>query len=132
MTPRKRVEAFCSRFAMRTPILLAPMAGVGAPRLSTAVMEAGGMGALGALLLQPDEIAEWVSTVRGAASGPFQLNLWVPDSAPRRDPVAEAALRFFLGTWSPEVAEAAGDAVPPDSRASSRPCWARGRLPCRP
>ncbi|MBA3896958.1 MAG: nitronate monooxygenase [Sphingomonadaceae bacterium] len=90
------------------------MAGVPAPSLSAAVMQAGGMGALGALLFQPDEIVEWVSTVRGLASGPFQLNLWVPDPKPARDPAAEVKLRQFLGEWGPQVSQSAGDAVPPD------------------
>ena len=90
------------------------MAGVSAPRLSAAVIKAGGMGALGALLLQPAEIMEWVSAVRSVATGPFQLNLWVPDPAPRRDSLAEGELRRFLGAWGPEVPESAGDAVPPD------------------
>jgi len=114
VTVRDKVAAFCSRFGLEIPILLAPMAGVSAPLLSAAVIDAGGMGALGALLLQPDEIAQWVSTVRSAASGPFQLNLWVPDPRPRRDPAAEREIRNFLGAWGPGVAEAAGDAVPPD------------------
>ena len=108
------MAAFCSRLGLKIPILLAPMAGVNAPLLSAAVIDAGGMGALGALLLQPDEIAQWVSTVRSAASGPFQLNLWAPDPKPRRDPVAEREVRRFLRAWGPEVAAAAGDAVPPD------------------
>jgi nitronate monooxygenase len=108
------MAAFCHQFSLEIPILLAPMAGVSAPRLSTALIDAGGMGALGALLLQPDEITEWVSFVRRTASGPFQLNLWVPDPNPRRDRAAEGALRRFLSAWGPEVAEAAGEAVPPN------------------
>jgi nitronate monooxygenase len=114
VTVRDRVATFCSRFSLKVPVLLAPMAGVSAPLLSAAVMEAGGMGALGALLLQPAEIMDWVSTVRGITPGQFQLNLWVPDPAPSRNPAAEGEVRSFLGTWGPEVLLSAGDAVPSD------------------
>ncbi|MDG4877250.1 nitronate monooxygenase [Mesorhizobium sp. WSM4935] len=47
------------------------MAGVPAPRLSAAVAQAGGLGALGALLMQPGEIGSWVSTFRSMTDGPF-------------------------------------------------------------
>ncbi|MEO7026285.1 MAG: nitronate monooxygenase, partial [Caulobacteraceae bacterium] len=113
-TPAERAGAFCRRFGMTAPILLAPMAGVGAPGLSAAVISAGGMGALGALLLEPAEIGDWVRRVRAAGDGPFQLNLWVPEPAPTRDPEREAAVRAFLSQWGPTPAVQAGDAVPPD------------------
>lgn len=70
-----RVDAFCRRFGLRIPILLGPMAGASAPSLSKAVMEAGGLGACGALLMQPEEIRAWAEDVRAAAEGPFQINL---------------------------------------------------------
>ena len=75
MTVHRKVAAFCARFRLDIPIMLAPMAGVSAPGLSAAVMTAGGMGALGALLMQPSEIADWVAAVRRSAEGAFQLNL---------------------------------------------------------
>ncbi|MBL6456176.1 nitronate monooxygenase [Belnapia sp. T6] len=113
-TALARSAAFCERFGLRLPILLAPMAGACPPSLSIAVANAGGLGACGALLMQPKAILDWAAEVRGATNGPFSLNLWIPDSSPRRDPVAEAAVRHFLGAWGPEVPEAAGDATPPD------------------
>src|SRR5215475_4332798 len=73
--PRTRAAAFCSRFGLKVPILLAPMAGACPPSLSIAVMRAGGMGACGALLMSPDEIQTWVNEVRGETDGPFQINL---------------------------------------------------------
>lgn len=112
--PAERAGAFCRRFGMTAPILLAPMAGVGAPGLSAAVISAGGMGALGALLVEPAEIGNWARRVRAAGHGPFQLNLWVPEPAPPRDPEHEAAVRAFLSQWGPAPAAQAGDAVPPD------------------
>src|SRR5689334_6410758 len=114
MSVLARTETFCKRFGIQMPILLAPMAGASAPSLSIAVIDAGGMGSCGALLMKPDEIAAWVRDVRAATSGPFQLNLWIPDPPPARDPHHEAAVRAFLATWGPEVAADAADARPPD------------------
>src|SRR4051794_24771159 len=109
-----RVDSFCRRFGLELPILLAPMAGASAPTLSIAVMQAGGLGACGALLMQPDEIAAWADEVRAKGNGPYQLNLWVPDPPPRRDAGQEQLLRAFLGDWGPPPAEDAGNANPPD------------------
>ena len=47
-------------------------------------------------------------------NGGFQLNLWIPDPAPKRDRVAEDAVRHFLSNWGPEVAREAGDVTLPD------------------
>ncbi len=110
----RRTEKFCARFGLRAPILLAPMAGACPPSLSIAVANAGGLGACGALLMKPNEIIAWAEEVRAATKGPFQLNLWIPDPPPRRDPAHEARLREFLSSWGPPVAADAGDATPPD------------------
>lgn len=114
MSFRSRAEAFCNRFGIRVPILLAPMAGASAPELSIAVSNAGGLGACGALLMQPDKILDWVATVRGASNGRFQLNLWIPEPSPHRNPDHEARVREFLAGWGPPVPPQAGDATPPD------------------
>ncbi len=107
-----RAEAFAATYGLRRPVLLAPMAGACPPALSLAVMRAGGLGACGALLMQPPAILAWAEAVREA--GPFQINLWIPDPAPVRDPAHEARLRAFLGGFGPAVAPEAGDAMPPD------------------
>ncbi|SDB68778.1 NAD(P)H-dependent flavin oxidoreductase [Belnapia rosea] len=109
-----RSAGFCEGFGLRMPILLAPMAGACPPSLSIAVANAGGMGACGALLMQPAAILAWAAELRAATNGPFNLNLWIPDPPPRRDPAHEAALRRFLGGWGPEVPPEAADAAPPD------------------
>jgi nitronate monooxygenase len=111
---QSRAESFCRRFGLKLPILLAPMAGASAPSLSIAVMRAGGLGACGALLMQPDEIVAWADEVRAGADGPYQLNLWIPDPPPRREPAHEDRVRAFLAGWGPPVAPNAGDATPPD------------------
>ena len=109
-----RATEFCARFRLRVPILLAPMAGASAPSLSVAVADAGGLGACGALLMSPDEIARWADEVRAHTSGPFQINLWIPDPPPARDAVHETRVREFLAGWGPPVPADAGDATPPD------------------
>jgi nitronate monooxygenase len=114
MSIRERVDTFCRRFGARVPVLLAPMAGASAPPLSIAVMSAGGFGAAGALMMTPDQIRDWAATVRAAADGPFQINLWIPDPAPPRDADSEARVRSFLAGWGPTVPDDAGDAVPPE------------------
>jgi nitronate monooxygenase len=110
----RRAEEFCRRFGLRVPILLAPMAGVSAPSLSIAVANAGGLGACGVLLMQPREIIAWAREVRADTNGAFQLNIWIPDPAPKRDPVHESEVRAFLEGWGPPVPAEAADATPPD------------------
>jgi nitronate monooxygenase len=112
--PRDRAERFCREYGLKLPILLAPMAGACPPGLSIAVANAGGMGAMGALLSRPEEIRRWVSDFRAGSVGPFQLNVWIPDPPPLRDPEAESRLRAFLASWGPDVPAEAGDTVPPD------------------
>lgn len=109
-----RAEGFAQRFGLRCPFLLAPMAGVPAVGLSVAVAEAGGMGALGALLMEPAAIADWAARYRAATPGPLQINLWIPDPPPHRDAAHEARLREFLGRFGPAVPAEAADARPPD------------------
>jgi nitronate monooxygenase len=109
-----RTDAFCQRFGLRLPIVLGPMAGASPTSLSAAIANAGGMGACGALLMGPSAILSWAAEVRSVTSGPFQINLWIPDPPPRRDAVQEAAVRAFLSRWGPEVPATAGDRTPPD------------------
>jgi nitronate monooxygenase len=113
-TARDRARAFCERFGLRVPILEAPMAGACPASLAIAVANAGGMGGMGALLTNPDGIANWVSEFRSQSNGSFQLNVWVPDPPPLRDPAAEERVRHFLAGWGPPVAPEAGDVTPPD------------------
>jgi nitronate monooxygenase len=121
-----RADAFCARFGLRVPILLAPMAGASAPSLSIAVANAGGLGSCGVLLMQPDEIIAWATEVRRNSNGAFQLNIWIPDPAPKRDPVHESHVREFLAGWGPPVPPAAGDAVLPDFTAQCEAMLAVG------
>jgi len=114
---RVRTSTFCAAFNLRLPILLAPMAGACEPSLSIAIARAGGLGACGALLMKPDQIIAWADEVRGKTKGAFQINLWIPDPEPVRDPKHEATVRDFLSRWGPAVAADAGEATPPDFNA---------------
>ena len=106
-----RSTAFAASYGCAAPILLAPMAGACPPSLSIAVANAGGMGAMGALLHDAAGIARWVDEFRAAATGSVLLNTWIPDPPPRRDAAHEAAMRTFMRAWGPEVAEHAGAVV---------------------
>jgi len=72
------------------------MAGACPASLSIAVANAGGMGAMGALMTKPAGIRAWVTEFRSGSSSPFQLNVWIPDPKPHRDAEAEARMRAFL------------------------------------
>ena len=113
-TPLARIESFTARLGIRLPILLAPMAGACPPSLSIAVANAGGMGACGALLMNADAIRTWVEEFRRDSEGAFQLNLWVPDPPPVRNPELERRQREFLSSWGPEVPPDSGDSLLPD------------------
>ena len=102
-TNMDRVKAFCDQYELRVPILMAPMAGACPPALASAVGNAGGMGACGALLMGSDGINDWVTEVRGSTNGAFQLNTWIPDPEPVRDPAHEKRVREFLSNWGPDV-----------------------------
>ena len=112
-----RAAAFCEMFDLRAPILMAPMASVCPPSLAIAVANAGGLAGCGALAMPPDAIRKWMADVRTGSNGGFQVNLWIPDPPPRRDPAAEDAMRQFLGQWGPPVAREAGDVTLPNFEA---------------
>lgn len=98
-TEPTRVRRFCDSYALDVPVLMAPMAGASPVALAGAVADAGGMGACGALLMAPDDIAQWAARFRARSNGAFQMNLWVPDPEPVRDPAHETCLAGFLAHW---------------------------------
>src|SRR5215469_8188017 len=114
LSARARATRFSERFGLRVPILQAPMAGACPVSLASAVANAGGMGGFGALTTPPGGIADWVREFRDRSNGGLQINLWIPDPPPVRDPDHERAVREFLGQWGLVVPAAAGDAAPLD------------------
>jgi len=91
MTTMNRIAEFCDAYSLDVPILMAPMAGACPVELAAAVARGGGMGACGALLMKPQAIAQWARELRSITNGSFQMNLWIPDPAPR------GAVRSFTG-----------------------------------
>jgi len=120
LAPHRRAGEFASWLGVEIPILLAPMAGACPTSLSIAVAAAGGFGACGAALMQPEEIAAWCGDFRRQCNGLFQINLWTPDPAPVRDPEAEKKQREFLGAYGPAVSLDAGESVLPEFDAQCR------------
>lgn len=121
-----RAKTFCDAYELSIPVLMAPMAGACPPSLAISIGNAGGMGACGALLMQPEAINSWATEVRAATNGAFQLNTWIPDPAPVRNADHEAAVRTFLASWGPEVPLDAGDAAMPDFAAQCEAMLAAG------
>jgi nitronate monooxygenase len=79
------------------------MAGACPSELAVAVAEAGGMGAAGVVLDQPDRIGEWTRRFRAGSAGSLQLNVWIPDR-PNTDQVrVHDAIAFLsrFGTPAP-------------------------------
>ncbi|MDZ4369971.1 MAG: nitronate monooxygenase, partial [Phenylobacterium sp.] len=95
--------------ALPIPIIQAPMVGASLDRLAVAVSAAGGMGALAAGALSPDEIGPMVARVRAGTDRSFVVNLLM---APRGDPgpgeVAAALDR--LTPWYAELGQAPPEA----------------------
>ena len=123
MTAKNAIELaqdFASELGVRLPILLAPMAGACPVSLSAAVANAGGMGACGALLMKPEEIAAWCAEFRAQSDGEFQINLWIPGPEPKRDAELERRQRDYLAQWGPEVPEIAAEGVLPNFEAQCR------------
>ncbi|NMG41721.1 nitronate monooxygenase [Chelativorans sp. ZYF759] len=119
-SPTDRAADFCDRYGLQRPILMAPMAGACPPALAAATANAGGMGACGALLFEPDQIKDWAESFRARSNGAFQMNLWIPDPPPLRDAAGEAAVRRFLSGWEAEPAPGAEDQPMPDFEAQCR------------
>ncbi|MEO3472984.1 nitronate monooxygenase [Roseomonas sp. CAU 1739] len=112
ITAKGRAAAFCERFGLRLPILLAPMAGSTPAALASAVASAGGMGALGALNTTPEGIADWARAFRATSNGSFQINLWIPDPPPVRDAAREEAMVEYLSGHGPRPSIPEGPLLP--------------------
>jgi nitronate monooxygenase len=123
---RARASELCGRFGLEVPILLAPMAGACPPSLSIAVANAGGMGAAGFLLHDPEAIALWTDELRAGGDRPVQFNLWIPDPPAVRDPEHERTVREFLGRWGPPVPPEAAEAALPDFKSQCEAILAAG------
>jgi nitronate monooxygenase len=75
MTPR--ASALCSLLGIRYPVIQSGMSRVAGPELVAAVSNAGGLGILAALRLEPDELRAQIRRIRELTSAPFGVNLWL-------------------------------------------------------
>ncbi|RFU49855.1 nitronate monooxygenase family protein [Paraburkholderia sp. DHOC27] len=71
-----RDERILSLFRIELPIIQAPMAGVGNPRLAAAVARAGGLGSLPCALLSPEQIRSAVASMRTQTAASLNLNFF--------------------------------------------------------
>jgi nitronate monooxygenase len=63
-------------FGVEHPIFLSPMAGPGTPELAAAVSNAGGLGAIAAAYLTPNQIIDAIRDARALTAGPLNVNLF--------------------------------------------------------
>jgi nitronate monooxygenase len=95
MWPDRRL---IERLDITHPIIQAPMAGASTPELVAAVSNAGGLGSLGAAMMQPDAIRAAIREVRRLTERPFAVNLFTyadPDPEPER----VARMRSFVEAY---------------------------------
>jgi nitronate monooxygenase len=79
------------------PVLQAPMAGVQGHALAVAVAQAGGLGALPAAMLSPEQLTAELGALHGALGGrPYNLNFFC-HAAPVPDAARESQWRAALG-----------------------------------
>jgi len=67
----------CSSLNIRYPILQSGMSRVAGPELVAAVSNAGGLGILAALRLEPGELRAQIRRIRELTNAPFGVNLWL-------------------------------------------------------
>ncbi len=75
-TPSTDRAALLRKLGIRTPIIQAPMAGVGTPALAAAVTNAGGLGSLGVGAMDAEGARKAIRETRALTSGPFNINLF--------------------------------------------------------
>jgi nitronate monooxygenase len=75
MTPR--ALALCSTLGIRYPVIQSGMSRVAGPELVAAVSNAGGLGILAALRLEPQELRAQIRRIRELTDAPFGVNLWL-------------------------------------------------------
>ena len=93
---------------LRTPVVLAPMAGgPSTPELTAAVCEAGGLGFLATGYLGAERVAEEIAAVRRLSHRPFGLNVFIPNAP--SEPGAYEPYARRLREWAGERGLPLGD-----------------------
>ncbi|MCF4166218.1 nitronate monooxygenase [Zavarzinia compransoris] len=89
-------EDLLSRLGLSVPVVQAPMAGGATPPAFIAeCLRLGLLGSLGAAYMKPDTIAAQAAEIRARASGPLNINLFLPCAVPPAPGVVEAMLDFM-------------------------------------
>jgi nitronate monooxygenase len=91
-----RATAVTELLEIEYPILQAPMASAATPQLAAAVSAAGGLGALGSAMLDPDELRRQAGELRGLTDRPFQLNFFCHAPAELAAEVSARAREYFV------------------------------------
>jgi len=107
--PLDNRRGLLARLRISTPIIQAPMAGVGTPALAAAVSEAGGLGSLGVGAMDAEGARKAIRETRALTGKPFNVNLFCHAPA-QSDPAREQAWLDYL---APHFAEHGGTV--PDS-----------------
>jgi len=105
MEQLEKTKRFREEYGLAVPIIMAPMAGACPPSLAAAVSNAGGMGACGSLMLDPEQIKDWTKEFKSRTKGSLLLNTWIPDPEPTRDFHHEKQLIEFLSRFVPEMSD---------------------------
>ncbi|MDE1181468.1 nitronate monooxygenase [Paraburkholderia sp.] len=87
------VSLFTERFAMRVPVVQAPMAGGATPpAMVAAVSNAGGLGFLAAAPFDAEKLGSEVAAIRALTDRPFGVNLFILEPASPDDATVRRAL----------------------------------------
>jgi nitronate monooxygenase len=81
---------------IEVPIVQSGMGGVAGPELASAVSNAGGLGVLAALRLEPDQVRAGIAQMRELTDRPFGVNIWLHDDVrtpPDPDSISDDVVR---------------------------------------
>jgi enoyl-[acyl-carrier protein] reductase II len=99
MRPDPLHTPVCDLFGIRYPIVLAGMGGVSMAELVAAVSNAGGLGVLGAAMLNPDALRAEIRKTRSLTDKPFAVDLLAPDPEvirPHMRVIFEEQVKIFV------------------------------------
>ncbi|MFV0257386.1 MAG: NAD(P)H-dependent flavin oxidoreductase [Acidimicrobiales bacterium] len=85
-----------AELSIDVPIVQSGMAGVAGPQLVAAVSNAGGLGVMAALRLEPNRVRASIRRIRQATDRPFGVNIWLHDDvrrSPRPETIPEDVVR---------------------------------------
>ena len=103
-------------FGIELPILQAPMAGASTPQMAIEVGKAGGLAALAAAMLTPEQLAGAVATIRTASSAPLNVNFFC-HTPPAHDPQALITWQMRLSPYYAEMGLDPAASAPAGGRA---------------